>query len=422
MEFELPVLPHQQKFLESKKALVGLVAGYASGKTFASTAVTVLKKLQYPEKIVVAYLPTYIDIKDIAFERVPDFLKQLGYHYQINKSAKEIHVQNYGKILFRNMSKPETIIGYESVAAVIDECDVLPTKIMHEAFNKILARNRATTSDRKRNQIFVVGTPEGRKWFYDRFVTRKHADNELIHAKTTDNPFLPKNYINNLKESYDEILLKQYINGEFVNINSHSVYHQFDRAIHVVPNFEINPKIPLIISFDFNINPYSAVYLMQEIGGSVYVLNNCIKKHTALVDVLAYLKKKFAHLGDYLYTAKIYGDATGGARSQGTGLSNYDLIREAGWSNQLIKRANPRVHDRVNRFNNMLKNGNGKVRLFVCERNKELINDLEQLSYDKIGRVDKTNLDLSHDTDSIGYYLEYQHPISEQKELKVTYA
>lgn len=416
---DIAVLEHQRELVESTASITGLVAGYASGKSFAATLVTLIKKLQYPEARVCYYLPTYPDIKDIAFDKFPAMCNELGLHYQLNTTKKELHIAGYGTIMFRNMSQPETIIGYDTSFSIIDECDILPKHKMDIAFKHILARNR--TPVKEGNKIYVVGTPEGYRWFYSRFVENATTYTHLIKAKTTDNPFIPDDYIDNLKEAYDDRLLKQYLEGQFINVNGSAVYHQFDRKTHVVANRAIDTKLPLVLSFDFNLSPYSSIYLIQEIDGKTYVIDNAIKRNVPLVDALTYLKERFAHLGDYLYNATVYGDASGNSRSQGTGRTNYDLLREAGFSDQLVKTANPRVQDRVNLVNSRLKNGNGITRLYICERNTELISDLEQMSYDSLGRVDKSNQDLSHDTDALGYYIEYCFPINKQKELRVEY-
>ena len=409
---EVGVLPHQRQFINSISPSTGLVAGFGAGKSYAGTLKTIIKKLQYPSVKVAYYLPTYPHIRDIAFEKFPEMCEQLDLYYQLNKSDKELMIQGFGSIIFRNMSEPDYIIGYEVGYSLIDECDILPQAKMTKAFQKILARNRAPLPDGLPNQVDVVGTPEGYRWFYDRFVTNSHDNYQLIRARTTDNPHLPEDYIETLREDYDERLLQQYLDGEFINVNGSAVYHSFDRDTHVVPDVEIDTTKPLIITFDFNINPYNAIYILQIISGKIIVVDNAIIKGKPLVDSLSFLKEKFGHLGAYLYSATVYGDAAGKARSQGTATTNYDLIRAAGFNKLKIKTANPRVQDRVNAFNAMLLNGAGNVSMYICERNNQLINDLEQMSYNDRGEIDKSNQDLTHSSDSVGYYIEYEHGLN----------
>ena len=416
------VLSHQKEFLESESVLTALVGGFGCGKSYIGTFKTILKKLEYPKLKVCYYLPTYGLIRDIAFDKFPEMCNVLGLHYQLNKSDKELKVKGYGSILFRNMRDPETIIGYDVCYSCIDEADTLPKKKMDTVFKQILARNRSILPNGKRNQIGVVTTPEGFRWVHDRFVTNISNDDRLIKARTANNPYLPDSYIDTLKENYDSQLLKQYLEGQFVNINSSSIYHQFDRELHVIKDRGIDRSKPLIITFDFNISPYNAIFLIQVIDDKIVVIDNAIKKNSCLIDSLAYLKEKFKSLGSYLFGAMIYGDASGNARSQGTAQTNYSLVREAGFLNQRIKTANPRVQDRVNIVNSLLKNGKGETKLFICEKNKELIEDFERMAYDDKGIIDKSDLDLSHASDSVGYYLESEFKINKQNEIRVTYA
>ena len=209
------VLPHQKLFIDSNQPSTGLVAGFGAGKSYAGTLKTIIKKMQYPNVKVAYYLPTYGHIRDIAFEKFPELLNELDLHYQLNKSDKELHIMGFGSIIFRNMSEPEYIIGYEVGYSLIDECDVLPKQKMSKAFKQILARNRAKLPDNMPNQVDVVGTPEGYRWFYDRFVTNSTDKYKLIRARTMDNPHLPEDYIKILKEDYDERLLEQYLKSWF---------------------------------------------------------------------------------------------------------------------------------------------------------------------------------------------------------------
>jgi len=97
------------------------------------------------------------------------------------------------------------------------------------------------------------------------------------------------------------------------------------------------------------------------------------------------------------------------------------LIRDAGWHKLKIKTANPRVQDRINTFNSLLRNGNGDVNIAICSRNQELITDLEQMSYNDKGEVDKSNQDLTHSVDSVGYYIEHEHRLIKPRELSARY-
>ena len=75
--------------------------------------------------------------------------------------------------------------------------------------------------------------------------------------KTVDNPHLPPDFIERLKANYDPSLLKAYLDGEFVNLNTGQVYDRFDRE-HVIKSFDAGSE-PLHVGVDFNIGNMAAV-------------------------------------------------------------------------------------------------------------------------------------------------------------------
>jgi hypothetical protein len=117
------------------------------------------------------------------------------------------------------------------------------------------------------------------------------------------------------------------------------------------------------------------------------------------------------------YKVRLYGDATGGARST-AGQSDYEIIRQFFRTetdfkvSQHIRSANPPVRDRVNAVNAMLCNNEGERRLLVNPCCKRLIRDLERVSWKADGnenllpQFDKTNPELTHVSDALGYLIE----------------
>ena len=131
------------------------------------------------------------------------------------------------------------------------------------------------------------------------------------------------------------------------------------------------------------------------------------------------------------YTIRIYGDAAGEARST-SGHSDYEIIRrffrtqtdfKVSYHN---KSSNPLVRDRVNAVNAMLRNDQGERRLLVNPRCKHLIRDLERVSWKADGhdnllpQLDKTNPELTHSTDALGYLIDTEFGLRQQGGPKST--
>ena len=106
----------------------------------------------------------------------------------------------------------------------------------------------------------MAGTPEGFKWFYQRYVKEFNSETDLlVRASTYDNKHLPEQYISNLEQQYPPNLLKAYLNGEFVNLTSGSVYNEYDVDNNNTDRVVEEKDHTIHIGMDFNITKMSAV-------------------------------------------------------------------------------------------------------------------------------------------------------------------
>jgi PBSX family phage terminase large subunit len=407
MNVKLNLLKHQKTFLLHKQKIGGLVAGFGSGKSYIATIKTILFNIQNPGINSAYYLPTYALVKDICFQVFPEILENhfdmiIDRDYQLNKSSKEIIFFEYNnRILFRNMMEPETIVGYESGYSLIDECDILNEQKMDVVWTKILGRNRKKTKTGLHNQIDVVGTPEGYKWFYKKFVEQKNDETMiLIKAKTTDNKHLPKDFIEGLIDQYDPKLLEQYMNGEFVNINGNNCYYEFNRD-KMDCDEDIVYGEELHIGQDFNVGGCcSAVYV--ERGSRLYLLEEIVSDNT--FEIIDNLKRKFPN-----NKITMYPDASGKAMSSNATLSDVSLLHKAGFK-IIAPTRNPRIIDRVNAVNSILKTGNFYINTKKCPN---ITKALEQQVFVN-GKPEKFAgaATLDDYADAMGYYIANKHHIT----------
>lgn len=388
---EIPILKHQIEFIESDATHTGLVGGFGSGKSIAGTLKTIEKKKEYPGINVAYYLPTYSLIKDIAFPNFKERLDEMEIPYVLNETDKEFRTP-LGKIILRSMDKAETIVGYEVGYSCIDEADILPKKKMSDVFKKIAARNRKPLPDGKKNCIDMVSTPEGFKFLYQFFVKDKKPNRYLIKAKTKDNPFLPEDYIETLSDIYTEQELEAYLNGEFVNLTSGTVYHAYDRKVNHSDR-EVQPKDKLHIGMDFNITNMSATIRVTDGKTSTAVDEVTGAYDTA--DMIQILQERYPK-----HRKIVYPDASGNARNT-AGESDIKLLKKARFIVRVDKK-NPSVRDRITTVNASFKNAKGETTNFINTNNcPDLTEAYERLPY-KNGVPDKES-GFDHITDADGY-------------------
>jgi len=387
MQLRIPTLKHQREFILSTNRHTALIGGFGSGKSYVGVAKTIIKKITMPNVDVAYYLPTYGLINDVAFPKFIEQLVKCEIPFSINRSENIIKT-SFGNILLRNMSDPDRIIGYEVGYSLIDETDSLPKDKMADVFMKIIGRNRSVLPKGMINQTDVVGTPEGFKWLHEFFIKNSTENKLVIKAKTYDNPFLPEGYIDTLRETYTESQVNAYLNGEFVNLNSASVYSSYNRKAHRTNEIPL-PKETLYVGLDFNITNMNAVvhvkrnnrlYAVGEVTGCYNTQSMCES-----------LKENYKG-----HSIIINPDASGDARST-SGASDFSILKQNGFVVN-ANRKNPNVSERVNSVNLAFEKDRYYVNDKLCPVYSEA---LENQSY-KNGIPDKKS-GFDHVTEAAGY-------------------
>ena len=394
----------QFEFVTAEERFPAMVAGFGAGKSEAAMWRTLRLKRRYPGQDVAYYLPTYDLVSRMAFPRLEEKLEGMGASFKINKNDSLIQIWNCGSIILRTMENPARIVAYEVADSICDELDTLPIDKAREVWNKVIARNRQKKPDGAPNSVGVATTPEGFRFVYERWAKNPADGYRLIRATTMSNAHnLPDGYIDSLRNSYPANLLAAYLDGQFVNLTSGSIYAEFDRALNRSTE-TIQVSEPLHIGMDFNVG---------QTAGAVFVLRDGnphgVDEITGVLDTPAMIATiKSRYQGHAIF---VYPDASGGGRrSNNASESDISLLRAAGFT-ILAPSANPPVKNRILAMNQMI-HCEGVRRLKVnVDRCPMLVEALEKQAYDKNGEPDKTS-GLDHINDACGYMIHYRYPVA----------
>ena len=394
----------QRAFATSKAPYPCFSGGYGSGKTAAAIARAMALKAHFRTSDIAYYLPTYPLVEDIAFRRFPDLCERKGWDYKLIRQSAHIEFPGAGRIVFRTMEQPHRIVGYEVAHSIVDELDTLPLEKARDVWNKIIARNRQKCG--MGNTVAVATTPEGFRFVYERWVKNPAPGYVLFRAKTMENAAnLPPGYIDNLKASYPSNLLAAYLDGEFVNLTSGSVYTEFDRALNATSD-TVKPDDALHIGMDFNVGQMAAVVCVVRDWKP-----RAVDELSKLLDTPAMIAAiKARYPGHSIF---VYPDASGGNRkSNNASVSDISLLEAAGFT-VLNNPANPAVKDRVLSVNQALHSAGERKLLVNGDRCPGLVEGLEKQAYDKNGEPDKT-AGLDHLLDALGYFIAYRYPVAQR--------
>lgn len=408
----------QSQFLQLPHKFRAYVAGFGSGKTWVGCTGICAHFWRWPGINQGYFAPTYPQIRDIFYPTMEEVAETMGLRVEINESNKELHFyegRRYrGTTICRSMEKPHTIVGFKVGNALIDELDVMKADKATLAWRKIIARMRYNEPG-LRNGIDVTTTPEGFKFVYYQFVKAVREKPALanmyglIQASTYDNAKnLPDDYIESLRESYPPQLIEAYLNGQFVNLASGSVYPDFDRRLNHSSAVEAENE-PLHVGLDFNVlNMTATINVIRD------DLPITVGELTAVRDTPTMAKMLKERFKDKGHSVTIYPDASGqNTSSKNAAESDLSILKSYGFTVR-VNNSNPAVRDRVNAVNAMILNDKLERRWKInTDRCPVTTEALEQQAYDKNGEPDKKT-GHDHPNDAQGYFLVNRWPITKR--------
>jgi len=412
-------LGHQVSFAEVSPEEVkhpAIVGGFGCGKTM-SIPLRWLKLIEFRlaqgkkcELMVIE--PTKEMIRDILVPAFDEFFERAGVKKKYLWDSGRYTIEYMGEkhvCLFRSGNRPSSLTGKNLSDIIIDEFDRMPYSKQRLVWRECIARIRRAPH----GSCAVVSTPEGFKLVHELWVEKRSEKFALIKAKTSDNIHLPEDYIANLYEQYDSKLVKQYLEGEFVNIGTDLVYYCFDRNVNVVADGEIPPADEgrIILSFDFNVNPMCAAEIIMSGKTRYQIYEHKISSSNTkelCESVMESLKRRYKNWK--MMSLLITGDASGSARSSSGSDSDYEIIKrefdEAGFAGAYVSvgSVNPPVRERANYVNSLL----DKKLFFIGESCRESVKDREVVSWKKGSEkfvIDKSDRTATHLSDAADYGL-----------------
>lgn len=399
MTDDILLLDHQADFIEDDTTRhILLLAGYGAGKTHAFIA----KALDLASKNIghtgILLEPTAPLLHDILIPDITQLLENYDIEHSLVKSPQpnlRIRFEDgETKILMRSLENWQRLIGVNAAFIGTDEMDTVKKEVALMAYKKLQGRLRKGNV----RQMFNTTTPEGFSAAYELFEKLKIG--RTIHARTFDNPFIPKDFINDLKKNYPPNLLDAYLEGKYVNLTSGTVYQYFDRRKHH-SNEEAKENDTLLIGQDFNV------------GGCVSTIHVIRGYKVIRVDELeSYDSFQIPKNIRKIYPSNkiiMFPDASGKAGKTNATATDIQILRDAGFFIE-VPNANGRVMDRVNSFNGLLSHNRYFINTNKCPKGTEA---LEQQVYDKNNEPEKFSGAGTIDdyNDSAGYFVVRKFPL-----------
>jgi hypothetical protein len=235
-----------------------------------------------------------------------------------------------------------------------------------------------------------------------------NPDYRNIHITAKDNPFISYDELVKLRAGLDTLTIEQELDGLFIDVSTKSFLYAFDSKKHKIPSYQPNPHLPILVSFDFNVDPMTSTLSQQPDIKSCRMFDEFKLNNSSTPELCdAIIAKYHRWLGNF----EVTGDASGNARQafERGGVSHYTRIKDAlDVSNYQFKvrRQNlSHINSRVV-CNSVLQNADFKI----TENCKLTIDDAIQTRVDSFGKIIKTKDKGAHLFDNIRYTIDACYP------------
>ena len=426
--------PIQYALWNSLRRFKVVPAGRRSGKTELAKRKGVLKAIgpqQFEDAWYIFAAPTHQQAKRIYWKDIKRLVpKQFIVPNGISESELTIKLITGAEITVLGLDKAERIEGRPIDWICIDEFGNCKAKIWDENIRPALS-----TIGRP-GEAWLIGVPEGRNHYYKlscKAIGDTSGEWGNFHWISAD--ILDPAEIEAAKRDLDRLTYLQEYEASFLNFEGRA-YYAFNRELHAKERLQYNPDLPIVLCFDFNVEPGVAAICQEQtyhgsnpkvdkyftaVIGEVWIPQN---SNTPVV-----CRKLIQDWGHHTGDVYCYGDATGGAR--GTAKiagSDWDIIKQhlvpvfgqkLKWR---VPKANPKERVRINAVNTRLETMDGTIRLLVDSiKAPHVANDFDGVTLKEggSGEIDKdADQELTHISDALGYYIERRWPIQSGQKFK----
>lgn len=323
-------LPKQEEFHGNNAKYRFFGGGWGNGKTSAGCVECMLMAVEYPGTTGVIARQTRPTLKASTqhtffhgggggkgdFTGIPDELIR-GF----NKSEQRLELINGSIIHFWPLDDPEKLSNLNLSWFMIDQAEEVP----EDMFIMLQGRLRQMRGPRKGICLF---NPAGHDWIWKRNVhyPQLYDDHSLIHAKTSDNPNLPEDYIESLMKM-PEAWRKRFLEGSWDTFEG-QIWPEFDPDTHVIRPFPIPDHWEVIEGIDHGLrNPTAVLWAAFDEYGNCFIVDEHHEPHQLVGHHARMILEKRAVYGEPEWTVI---DASSSRRDPVTGTSVIDEYEEFG--------------------------------------------------------------------------------------------
>ena len=317
----IPLLNNQSRFLV-------LYGGGGSGKSVFAAQKIILRIVGENHHKFLCLRKIGETVKDSIFAELQSAIDELGLtdEFRVNKTDRTFtHLNTKNLILCKGLDEPQKIKSIKGITGMWleeatdfeeNDLDQLDIRIRGEKLNYV-------------QYILSFNPIDENHWLKRRFFDKQDAYSTVCHTTYMDNFFLSdedRQRLESLKER-NELFYNVYCLGRWgIVVKSDKFMYAFSNEKHVIDFYEPNKYLPILVSYDFNVSPMTAI-IGQQNGDSVVIFDEIGIDNSSTEELSEVIKAKY--IGWFL-NMTITGDATGRNREKATrgNINQYTVIKD----------------------------------------------------------------------------------------------
>jgi PBSX family phage terminase large subunit len=366
------------------------------------------------------------DLKATIFQKILEHIEGdlvEGEDYQVNHTSATIYFANGSEIISRSWSdkKYKKLRSLELSGACIEELTENNDEDKN-AYDELKMRVGRLPHIKETLMISATNPDAPSHWAYKYFIVSESDTRHVYYSVTTDNKFLPPQYISQLMKDLDPKMAQRMIYGKWIEIVQEVVYYNYNRDIHYRDSeYTINPDYPVRQHFDFNIGagkPMSSCFT-QYINDHWHVFDEVVIQGADTGSAMTEAWER--GLLNKSHTLIIHGDSAGNNHDTRSKVTDYEIIKNFLLSKRIghemrVLPANPPIRRRHNNVNAYLLNAEGRTRVTVYKNAKTMDEGLRLVKLKNGGQyLEDDSKYYQHITTAFGYGLDFECLVSQRK-------
>lgn len=224
-----------------------------------------------------------------------------------NKAELTVEFINGSTLIFLSSERPDSIRGFSFNYVIVDEASFVSEQAVNEAiFPTLSALGK---------KCLIISTPKSKNWFYSAYLKGLNEGGDYIsfRGKSTDNPYVDQQFIEEQRRSLPESIYRQEYGAEFTD-SGNDVFTNLENVCNINGWTSPQSNERYFCGIDFGMQrDYSVLTIVSELGRVAYIERINGSSYAEVAEQFSAALRRYKITGGY-------------AETNGVGLPVFEML------------------------------------------------------------------------------------------------